>query len=73
MDWLTTEEYWLQPVENNPEQAQCKVCKKVLVSELSVLKTHANSDSHKKNVRATNNIQPSLLNFLQKILNHKLN
>uniref|UniRef100_A0A1B6FPC9 thioredoxin-dependent peroxiredoxin n=1 Tax=Cuerna arida TaxID=1464854 RepID=A0A1B6FPC9_9HEMI len=41
---------WLDSVENNVYKAKCKLCCKVLVADLSVLQSHAQSLKHIKNV-----------------------
>lgn len=39
---------WLEPVENNVYKAKCKMCAKLMVADLSVLRLHATGKRHTK-------------------------
>lgn len=39
---------WLEPVDNNVYKAKCKMCAKLMVADLSVLRLHATGKRHTK-------------------------
>lgn len=65
--WLKEEQFsgWLEKVENNPQKANCNVCKKLIRAKHHNLKMHKETKEHKMRAERTDFVDVASTSFKQ--------